>query len=157
MIRPVTPADSPALLAICGSTGLFPPEELTVIRKLFDDYHAGAAAASGHLAFAHDDEGGTPVGVVYVIPKEMTDRTWELLMIMVDATRQGAGVGSRMVSAVETAVRATNGRMLIAETSSTQEFEQTRRFYFKNGYASVATVPDYYADGVGKTTFTKRL
>jgi len=155
MIRPVTPADSPALLAICGSMGLFPPEELSVIQKLFDDYHA-STAASGHMAFACD-VGGTPVGVAYVTPKEMTDRTWELLMIMVDATRQGEGVGSRMVSAVEDAVRATNGRMLIVETSSTPEFERTRQFYLKNGYAEVANVPDYYADGVGKTSFTKLL
>ena len=87
----------------------------------------------------------------------MTDRTWEVLMIMVDAARQGQGIGSRMLEAGEEAVRATNGRMVLVETSSTPDFERTRQFYRKNGYAEVATVPDYYAEGVGKTTFTKLL
>ena len=155
MIRPVAPADSPALIAVCDSTGLFPPDELATIRRLFDDYHA-AGAADGPRALACDD-GGTPVGVVYITPKEMTDRTWEVLMIMVDAARQGQGIGSGMLEAGEEAVRATNGRMLLVETSSTPDFERTRQFYRKNGYAEVATVPDYYAEGVGKTTFTKLL
>ena len=30
MIRRITPDDTPGLLAVCGSTGLFPPDEIVV-------------------------------------------------------------------------------------------------------------------------------
>jgi ribosomal protein S18 acetylase RimI-like enzyme len=155
MIRHVTPSDTPGLLAVCKSTGLFPPDEIAALRKLFDDYHA-TNAGSGHQALAYE-EGGRLVAVVYFTPKEMTDRTWELLMIMVDTTRQGQGIGSRMLQAVEDAVRTASGRMLLIETSSLSEFEKTRSFYRKHGYTEAAHIPDYYANGVGKVSFTKLL
>ncbi|WP_165236042.1 hypothetical protein [Aquisphaera insulae] len=47
--------------------------------------------------------------------------------------------------------------MLLIETASVPELEKTRQFYRQLGYVEVARVPDYYADGVGKVTFTKLL
>jgi ribosomal protein S18 acetylase RimI-like enzyme len=155
MIRPIEPADTAALVVVCEKAGVFSSDELAVLVKLFDDYHA-TNAKSGHQALTYD-EGGTLIGVVYLTPKEMTDRTWELLMIMVDGSRQGQGVGASMLRTVEDTLRGSNGRMLLVETMSISEFERTRQFYRKNGYAEVAQVPDYYAAGVGKTTFTKLL
>jgi cation transport regulator ChaC len=38
------------------------------------------------------DEGGTLVGMAYFVPKEFTDRVWELLMIAVDIPRHRQGV-----------------------------------------------------------------
>ncbi len=154
MIRPISPQDTPGILSVCESTGLFPPDEMTVLQKLFDDFHG--KNEHGHRALL-DDEGDTPVGIAYFTPKEMTDRTWELLMIMVHADRQGRGIGSRLLRAVEDELRAAGGRMLLIETASVPELEQTRQFYRQRGYAEVAHVPDYYADGVGKVSFTKLL
>ena len=76
---------------------------------------------------------------------------------MVAGPRQGQGIGASMLQAVEERLRALNGRLLLVETISTLDFERTRNFYRKNGYTEVALVPNYYADGVGKTTFTKSL
>ena len=87
----------------------------------------------------------------------MTDRTWELLMLMVQADCQGQGIGSRLLKAVEEELRTIHGRMLLIETSSIPEFERTRQFYRHLGYSESACVPDYYARGVGKVTFTKLL
>ncbi len=154
MIRPLSPQDTSPILALCESTGLFPPDEMAVLQKLFDDFHG--RNEPGHRALL-DDEGGNPLGIAYFTPKELTDRTWELLMIMVHADRQGRGIGSRLLGAVEQELRAAGGRMLLVETASVPELEQARRFYRHRGYAEVAQVPDYYAAGVGKVTFTKLL
>jgi GNAT superfamily N-acetyltransferase len=140
MIRRVTPSDTPGLLAVCKSTGLFPPDEIATLQKLFEDYHA-TNAGSGHQALTYE-ENGKLGAVVYFTPKEMTDRTWELLMIMVESTSQGKGIGSRLLQAVEDAVRRANGRMLLIETSSASEFEKTRRFYRERGYTEAAHIPD---------------
>lgn len=154
MLRPVTPADTPALVALSASSGLFRPEELDAVGGMFDHYHA--AAADGHRILAWE-EGPALIGMVYFAPREFADRVWELLMIAVDAGRHRQGVGSRMLAEVEAAVREANGRLLLIETSDKASFERTRLFYRKHGYAEVARIPDYYFDGDGKASFLKRL
>jgi len=155
MIRPVIPADSPALVALSGSSGLFKPDELGAIQEMLNDYHANGAD-SGHQILTYD-EGGTLVGIAYFVPKEFADRVWELLMIAVEAPRHRQGIGSQMLEAVEQAVRAADGRLLLIETSDKSSFERTRLFYRKHGYTEVARIPDYFADGDGKASFVKRL
>src|SRR5271157_1531198 len=99
MIRRITPEDTPGILSLCESTGLFPPDEIAVLEDLFDDFHQ-KSAENGHRALLHE-EGGKPLGIAYFTPKEMTDRTWELLMIMVRVECQGQGIGSRLLRATE--------------------------------------------------------
>lgn len=154
MIRPIVPADTPALVALSGSSGLFKPDELDAVRGMLDEYHATNAA--GHRIFAYED-GGALVGVAYFAPKAFTDRVWELLMIAVDEPRHRQGVGSALLLAVEGAVRASGGRLLLIETSDKAGFERTRLFYRKHGYAEVARIPDYFSDGDGKASFVKRI
>ena len=112
--------------------------------------------ASGHQILTCD-EGGTLLGIAYFAPKEFTDRVWELMMIAVDAPRHRQGIGSRMLQAVEDAVRDVNGRLLLIETSDKSSFERTWLFYRKHGYTEVAHIPDYFADGDGKASFIKRI
>lgn len=154
MMRPVVPADTPALVALSCSSGLFKPEEADAIRGMLDEYHA-ANAQGGQMHVW--DEGRTLLGVVYFAPRPFADRVWELLMIAVDAPHHRQGIGSKMLAGVEAAVRAADGRMLLIETSSVSSFERTRQFYRKHGYDEVAHIPDYFSDGDGKASFVKRL
>jgi ribosomal protein S18 acetylase RimI-like enzyme len=62
-----------------------------------------------------------------------------------------------MLLAFEQAVRASNGRLLLIETSDKSGFERTRLFYRKHGYTEVAHIPDYFTDGDGKASFVKRV
>jgi ribosomal protein S18 acetylase RimI-like enzyme len=48
-------------------------------------------------------------------------------------------------------------RLLIADTSGTPEFGQTREFYRKNGYTEEARIRDFWAAGNDKVVFWKRL
>lgn len=155
MIRPIVPADSPALVALSGSSGLFKPDELDTVQGMLDDYHANQAS-HGHKMLAWD-EGGTLLGVVYFAPKEFADRVWELLMIAVDADHHRQGIGSLMLKSVEEMVRDADCRLLLIETSSKSSFERTRQFYRKHGYTEVAHIPDYFSDGDGKASFIKRI
>jgi ribosomal protein S18 acetylase RimI-like enzyme len=156
MLRPATPADTEALVALTAGTGVFKPLELETLREVLADYHAHDRE-QGHRAFAWEEEDGRVVGYVYHAPTPMTDRTWHLYWIAVDATRQGRGLGGKLLAAVEADIRERGGRLLVVETSSTPHYEPTRRFYLKHGYTLAATVPDLYADGDGMVVFTKRL
>ena len=154
MLRPTTPADTPALLALADGTGVFKPHEMVALREVLDDYHA-SNRDEGHVAVTWDDA-GTPLGFAYYAPAEMTDRTWELWWIAVDRTKQGRGLGKALLDAVEADVRKRGGRLLLIETSSTAHYEPTRQFYLKRGYVIAARILDFYADGDGKVIFWKK-
>ena len=154
MLRPVVPGDTPALVALSASSGLFKPDELGAVEAMLDGYHA--TPGDGHRILAWE-EGKALVGIVYFAPREFADRVWEVLMIAVDAARHRQGIGSRMLAEVEEMIREANGRLLLIETSDKSSFERTRQFYHKHGYAEVARIPDYFTDGDGKASFVKRL
>jgi ribosomal protein S18 acetylase RimI-like enzyme len=154
VLRPVVPTDTPAIVALACSSGVSKPDEADAIRGMLDEYHATNTTGGQMHVWAVD---GTLAGVVYFAPRPFADRVWELLMIAVDAPRHRQGIGSKMLSEVEAAVRAADGRLLLIETSSTSSFERTRQFYRKHGYDEVAHIPDYFTDGDGKASFVKRL
>ena len=155
MIRPATPADTPALVTLAGRTGVFKPHELVALQEVLDDYHA-VNREEGHHCFTADadDRAG---GFVYFGPVAMTDRTWDLWWIAVDPSTQGRGIGATLMAFAEAEIRSHGGRLLTLDTSSTAAYEPTRQFYLKLGYTLLATLPDYYSDGDGKCIFGKRL
>lgn len=155
MLRPTTPADTDALVAITDATGFFKPHEIDTLREVFDEYHAESQEL-GHACRTWDDA-GAPAGFVYYAPAPMTDRTWELWWIVVDKGRQGRGLGGQLLAAVEVDVRRLGGRLLLIETSSQPLYEPTRRFYLKNGYDREAVLRDFYRDGDDLVVFRKRL
>jgi ribosomal protein S18 acetylase RimI-like enzyme len=154
MLRPITPADTDAIVTLTARTGYFKPVEIETLREVLHDYHE-KERENGHRAFAWDD--GHILGYVYHAPEEMTDRTWHLWWIAVDSTVQGRGLGSKLLAFVEQDIRDHHGRLLLVETATLPEYEPTRRFYLKHGYTLTATIADFYADGDGMAIFAKRL
>jgi GNAT superfamily N-acetyltransferase len=155
MIRPILPAETPALVAMARGTEAFKPIEIEALQEVLDDYHAHNAA-NGHRAVAKDDDGKV-VGFVYFAAAAMTDRTWSLWWIVVDRRSQAKGVGGELLRYVEQSVRAAAGRHLLIETSSLPKYELTRQFYLKHGYSQIAAVTDYYAEGDDMLFFRKRM
>lgn len=155
MIRSALANDTPSLIALACGSGLFDVKDAQAIQAMLDDYHA-SKVHEGYRIITFDDSGSL-VGIAYFAPRPFADRVLELLMIAVDAPRQRQGIGSQLLRSVEDEVRGSNGRMLLIETSDKVDFERTRSFYRKHGYAEVALIPDYFTDGDGKASFVKRL
>ena len=155
MIRPTTPADTPALLALTEGTGVFKPHEVEALDEVLADYHA-ANRDQGHVAVT-DERHGEVVGYAYYAPAAMTDRTWYLYWIAVTRNTQARGVGSGLLRHAEEDIRRHNGRVLFIETSSLPHYEPTRRFYLRHGYEVTGVLRDYYADGDDMVVFRKRL
>jgi ribosomal protein S18 acetylase RimI-like enzyme len=155
MIRPTAPADTPALLALATSTGVFKPLEIEALQEVLDDYHAVNHTFNHRSVVC--EVAGRPVGFAYHAPAAMTDRAWYLYWIAVDPGRQGQGLGGEMLRYVEEDIRRAGGRLLLIETSSLPHYDLTRRFYAKQGYDEAARVADFYADGDSMVVFSKRL
>src|SRR5258708_2824485 len=142
MLRPVSPVDTNALVELTAGTGFFKPHEIETLREVIADFFEENAAL-GHRALLWETDGKTH-GYVYYAPAELTDRTWYLYWIAVAKDQQGRGLGGKLLEFVEQDIRDQQGRMLLIETSSTQDYEPTRKFYLKKGYALAAQIADFY-------------
>jgi ribosomal protein S18 acetylase RimI-like enzyme len=96
-------------------------------------------------------------GVAYFVPEQLTDGTWNLLLIAVDPARHGSGIGTSLMRFVERGLEKDGQRILLVETSGTQRFERTRSFYKMLGYGTEARIRDYYSAGDDKIIFRKSL
>ncbi len=97
------------------------------------------------------------IGLCYAAPEMLANGSWNMLAIAVHPHGQGKGAGSAMAAKLEAALREKGHRILIADTSGTDAYRQTREFYLKNGYAQESVIRDFWADGDDKITFWKSL
>ncbi len=155
MIRPTTAADTPELLALTTSTGVFKPHEVEALQEVLDDYFA-QNFRHGHAAVTCEQDGRI-VGFAYYAPAAMTDRTWYLYWIAIRPDLQARGTGTQLLQHTEQDIRSQEGRILFIETSSLPHYDKTRRFYQKNGYEVAGVLQDYYQDGDDMVVFRKRL
>lgn len=140
----------PGLKAVIDATGLFPAEMLDAMTAEYLDN-----GSSRDLWLTVDEDG--LVAVAYCAPERMTQGTWNLLLIAVHPARQGQGLGARLTGHIESTLAASGERVLLVETSGLPEFERTRAFYRKLGYAEEARIRDFYQAGEDKIIFHKAL
>lgn len=154
MIRPTTPEESNAIVALVEATGLFKVVEVHALREVLEDFHE-VNHKHDHHAFTYEEAGGAIAGFVYYAPAPMTDRTWQLWWIAVRKDLQGKGIGTQLLHFVEQEIRVRHGRLIFIETGSPPQYEQTRQFYLKHGYERHAEFKDFYADGDSMIVFRK--
>ncbi|HJP59811.1 MAG TPA: GNAT family N-acetyltransferase, partial [Gemmatimonadaceae bacterium] len=83
--------------------------------------------------------------------------TYDLYWIAVDKTKHRSGVGRKLLKFAEEEVGRRGGKLLLAETSSTETYGGTIAFYEKTGYELVGKIVDYYKTGDDKLIFAKKL
>lgn len=150
-VRPTKFEDIPALKHVLDGTQLFPSSMLT---DMVSDFLASNDDQSFWLTA---EEGGEAIGFCFASPEAMTEGTWNMLAIAVLPEKQGGGTGGAIVSALEAHLAEQGNRVLIADTSGTDDFAQTREFYHKNGYVEEARIRDFWAKGDDKIVFWKAL
>ncbi|MFB2981825.1 GNAT family N-acetyltransferase [Microseira sp. BLCC-F43] len=155
MIRPTTPDDSAALIALAVAAGMFPANETEALGKVLADYFTGNLD-DGHV-WVTDEEEGEPCGVAYYAPDPMADRTWYLYMIAVHPDCQRQGRGTALIQHVENALRSRGERLLLVETSGLAKYDRARAFYINCGFEQEARIRDYWAAGDDKVVFRKAL
>ena len=150
-IRKVSPIDVQDLKAVIDSSELFPSE---LLDEMIADYFNNPSSEDIWLT---KDEEGIPVAIAYCAPENMTEGTYNLYLIAVRKEYQGNGIGAKIMSYIEKLLREAGHRVLIVETSGLPEFELTREFYDKCGYAREAVIRDFYQEGEDKVVFWKKL
>lgn len=156
MIAPGVDADGSQILDIAARAGVFSQEEVDCVRDLWEDYLTTGPVVGGYN-FLVDREGDRVLGFACYGPRDLTSGVFDLYWIAVDSRTHRSGVGRRLLTATEEAVREAGGRMLIAETSGTPHYEPTRAFYLGMGYTMEAAIKDFYSEGDDLAIFVKRF
>ncbi|WP_379551391.1 GNAT family N-acetyltransferase [Qipengyuania sp. DGS5-3] len=136
-IRPMQRGDLDRVGHLVDATDMFPSEMLP---EMTAPYFEGDTNA--HRWIVYEKSGVS--AVAYYVPEQLTDGTWNLLLIAVDPDQHGAGVGTALMRHVETELAQEGVRILLVETSGTSTFERTRGFYDMLGYDREALIRDYY-------------
>lgn len=149
-IRPLRRDDLQRVGKIVEATDMFPADMLDGMTSPFFEN-----PDSEQRWVVHDD--AAIDGVAYYVPEQLTEGTWNLLLIAVDPASQSKGIGSALMGWVEAELGLRGQRLLLVETSGKAEFEKTRQFYDRLGYEREARIRDYYASGDDKIVFRRLL
>ncbi|MBL8863129.1 MAG: GNAT family N-acetyltransferase [Planctomycetes bacterium] len=144
-------ADRAPIARLLSATGAFTAAEIEVALELVDE------PPEGGYRFVVADVDGALAGYACHGATPCTVGTHDLYWIAVDPARQGLGVGRALLDAVERAVRAAQGRLLVIETASKPEYAATRAFYERCGLTLTARIPDFYATGDDKLVYCRRF
>jgi len=157
------PNDRARIAELLVSTGVFSKDEVAVALELFDigiaEQGAGGAddAQVPDYEFTGAFEGERVLGYACAGPTPATEGTFDLYWLAVDPAAQGKGVGRALVREVERDLRARGARLLLVETSSRPDYENTRAFYARCGYTEAARIRDFYAPADDRIMLTTRL
>ena len=150
-IRPTKPEHISALQNIVQANDMFPPEMLP---DMLSGFLSEEDCEDRWLTCEQD---GRAIGFCYTVPEELADGTWNMLAIAVLPEKQGIGAGKAIVRQLENDLRSSGQRVLIADTSGTKDFANTRAFYRAIGYTEEARIRDFWAQGDDKVVFWKAL
>ena len=150
-IRSIIKDDLGALKDILATIELFPSD---LLDDMTSDYLTNPDCEEIWFTAIEQDN---PVSIGYCVPEKLTSGTYNLLAIGVRSDIQGKGVGKVMMNYLEDLLRKREGRILIVETSGTEDFHLTRKFYENLDYQKEAVIRDFWEDGDDKVIYWKRL
>jgi ribosomal protein S18 acetylase RimI-like enzyme len=155
MIRKLQAKDRKQLVEIVNGTSNFSQEEKLVAVELIDE----AIANPNHEyynVFVYEDE-GVIAGYHCTGKRALTDGVYDMYWIVVDHKIQNKGIGKQLLDHVENFVKGKNGRWILAETSSKDNYTATRNFYMRNQYSIVAQIKDFYTINDDLIVFGKHI
>jgi predicted N-acetyltransferase YhbS len=113
-VRPATVADAADIATLSGQLG-YPLDEATALERL-----AAINDDPRHSVFVAEDESGTVVGWIHVMPKIMllVSNVCEIGGLVVDESHRSMGVGRALVAAAEAWAHASGYRELTVRSDT---------------------------------------
>ncbi|HKI77407.1 MAG TPA: GNAT family N-acetyltransferase [Ignavibacteriaceae bacterium] len=142
MIRKIKQADVENIENILKIIPNFTQEEIDVAMELIN-IATTVGSQSDYNIFVYDSDGKI-LGYHCTGRRPLTDGVFDLYWIVVDPDSKEKGVGRSLLEHAEEFVKDNNGRWLLAETSSRDNYSKTRNFYLRNNYTIVAQINDFY-------------
>jgi len=155
VIRPMTPNDKAAVMQLLRNTPEFKPNEIVIAEEVIDTYLHSPANSGYYAKIAVMDS--EIIGYICFGPTPLTEGTWDIYWNAVSQNNQRTGIGKALLSYAEKQIKKARGRIILIETSSTINYEKSRRFHISQGYKLVSQIKDFYAVGDDKLIFRKNI
>lgn len=150
-IRKVKKDDLQYLKDVLNSIELFPSE---ILEDMISDFFNNPETEEIWFTATENE---MPISIGYCAPEKLTEGTYNLYAIGVRSDIQGKGIGRTMMKYLEEELKKKGHRILIVETSGTDDFELTRKFYENLDYSKEAVIRDFWKDGDDKVIYWKKL
>lgn len=154
-IRAMLKKDRGAVMRILRKTPEFSELDVAVAREVIDSYLL-SPRDSGYFTFVAEYEKAV-VGFVSFGSTPLTQGTWDIYWIAVTPEMKGRGIGTALLDFAEDKIKASSGYLILIETSGTEKYTDTRRFYLSRGYREAYRVRDFYTPGDNIVTLEKRF
>lgn len=141
--------------SIVRSTGFFYESEIEIARELVEERLAKGERSGYYFWFIQ--AGAETVGYACYGPIGCSLISFDLYWIAVRDDLRHKGFGRQLLKQSEESVAQQNGKRIYIETSSKPNYQLTVDFYLRNGYAKVAELVDFYAEGDNKIILVKVL
>jgi ribosomal protein S18 acetylase RimI-like enzyme len=155
MIRKLQKEDRHQLKSIIDKVDLFSIEEKDVALELIDE--AVEFPEKGYYNIFVYENGSKICGYHCTGKRALTDGVFDLYWIVVDPEGQNNGIGKELLMHSEEFAKNNNGRWILAETSSREVYEPTRKFYLRNNYSIISQIKDFYSVNDHLIVFGKYL
>jgi ribosomal protein S18 acetylase RimI-like enzyme len=152
--RDLKQSDRTAISAFLKRIPEFATDELPVAEEVLDA--SLESSASGYYSIVGEKE-GRAVGYATYGNTPLSRGNWEIYWAAVDPSEQGQGVGRELMFRCEAAIKQRGGWQITLETSSTPQYDRTRRFHISCGYTEIARIPDFYDRGDDLVIYFKKL
>lgn len=149
------PQDIDAVRALLRKTGFFRPDEIDVALELIRERLAKGPVCGYAFVFLTFD--GSLAGYCCYGPIPCTISSYDIYWIAVDPDCQGYGLGKTILREAQQRIQEETGTRIYIETSHSEKYLPTRRFYESNGFERKALLEDFFAPGDGKAIYCKIL
>lgn len=153
MIRSIKPSDVSAIEKLLNKISNFNDKEVKVAMELVN-IAANDPKQNDYNVFVYE-ENDMILGYHCTGRRPLTDAVYDLYWIVTDPDYSGNGIGKKLLEHAENFVKERNGRWIIAETSSREEYLPTQIFYFRNNYSIIGEIKDFYSIGDNLLIFGK--
>ncbi|MHB1050553.1 MAG: GNAT family N-acetyltransferase [Bacteroidota bacterium] len=142
-VRPTERSDYDPIRSLVIATEVFNQDEIDIAVELLDIYLNDPDQQDYEMYTAVNDEKRV-MGYICIGPTPATAATYDLYWVAVTPDVQAKGIGTMLLTHVEQELKKRNGRLLVAETSSTSKYQKTRAFYERKGFQMLAHIKEYY-------------
>jgi aminoglycoside 6'-N-acetyltransferase I len=153
MIRLIKPSDVSEIEKLLKKISNFNDEEFKVAMELVN-IAANNPKQKDYNIFVYEEDGKI-LGYHCTGRRPLTDAVYDIYWIVSDPEKSGLGIGRKLLEHAENFVKENNGRWILIETSSREEYIATQKFYFRNNYSIVSEIKDFYSLGDNLLIFGK--
>jgi ribosomal protein S18 acetylase RimI-like enzyme len=148
--------DGSAIARVAASTPLFTEEEVATVKELWDDFIASHDQQEDYR-FLAAYKNGALAGFSCYGHRALTKSAFDLYWIAVDSEQQHHGIGRLLLLETEKEIKKLGGTIIVVETSSSEAYTPTRKFYLAQNYRVAGEIADFYEPGDGLMLFIKAL